>query len=222
MLHPSLTRQVKTAPSAFAMTVGGGILGGAVTLLQAWLLSKVITGVVVDGLGLGKLVLPMLSLLGVILLRAGLHFLTESSASDLAARIKDHLRKLLLQKLFALGPAYTLQERSAELTTAAIQGVEALDAYFSQYLPQVILAAIIPLGILVVVFPLDWLSAVVLLLTAPLIPLFLWLIGTAAEGLTRRQWKTLRRLSAHFLDLLQGLRTLKHFNRSLESTARVG
>jgi ATP-binding cassette subfamily C protein CydD len=222
MLHPSLTRQVKTAPTAFLLTVTGGVLGGAVVILQAWLLSRVIAGAVVDGLGLGKMIVPVFSLLVVILLRVGLHYLTEASAADLAVKVKDHLRRLLLEKLFALGPAFTLRERSAELTTAAIQGVEALDAYFSQYLPQLIMAAIIPLGILVVVFPLDWLSAGVLLLTAPLIPLFLWLIGTAAEGLTRRQWKTLRRMSAHFLDLLQGLCTLKHFNRSRDAAARVG
>jgi ATP-binding cassette subfamily C protein CydD len=114
----------------------------------------------------------------------------------------------------ALGPAYSQGERSGELANTLVEGVEALDAYFRHYLPQLALAALVPLTILVFVFPLDWVSGLVLLLTAPLIPLFMALIGSAADALTRRQWTSLSRMSAHFLDVLQGLTALKLLGRS--------
>ncbi|MBI4730691.1 MAG: thiol reductant ABC exporter subunit CydD [Chloroflexi bacterium] len=110
--------------------------------------------------------------------------------------------------------SFTRSERTGELTAAAIEGVEALDAYFSQYLPQLVLTALVPLSILLFVFPLDPLSGIVLLVTAPLIPVFMILIGKGAEAVTRRQFETLSRLSAHFLDSLQGLTTLKIFGQS--------
>ena len=121
----------------------------------------------------------------------------------------------------ALGPAYTRGERTGELVNTAVEGIEALDAYFSQYLPQLALAVLIPVTFLLVVFPLDPLSGLVLLLTAPLIPVFMILIGSLADSLTRQQWTALSRMSAHFLDVLQGLTTLKLFNRSREQIAVI-
>ena len=97
----------------------------------------------------------------------------------------------------------------------------ALDAYFGQYLPQLALAAIVPFTFLLIVFPIDPLSGVVLLLTAPLIPVFMVLIGALADSLTRRQWGALSRMSAHFLDVLQGLTTLKLFNRSRDQIVLI-
>ncbi|HSK67454.1 MAG TPA: ABC transporter transmembrane domain-containing protein, partial [Anaerolineales bacterium] len=113
-----------------------------------------------------------------------------------------------------MGPAYTRGQRTGELTTAAVEGIEALDAYYSQYLPQLVVTALVPISILVVVFPIDLLSGIVMLFTAPLIPFFMIMIGKGAEAVTRRQYQTLSRLSAHFLDSLQGLTTLKLFGQS--------
>ncbi|NIW43541.1 MAG: thiol reductant ABC exporter subunit CydD, partial [Gammaproteobacteria bacterium] len=96
-----------------------------------------------------------------------------------------------------------------------------MDAYFSQYIPQLVLAVLVPVTFLFVVFPVDLLSGFVLLLTAPLIPVFMVLIGSIAQSLTRKQWKTLSRMSAYFLDVLQGLTTLKILGRSREQTARI-
>jgi ATP-binding cassette, subfamily C, bacterial CydD len=136
-----------------------------------------------------------------------------------AVRVKNNLRQMLSRRIFELGPAYVQGERSGELSAVVVDGVESLDAYFSQYLPQLVLAAAVPVAILVVVFPLDLLTGIVLLLTAPLIPLFMILIGKAGERLTKRQWVTLSRMSAYFLDTLQGLTTLKLLGRS---QARAG
>jgi len=100
-------------------------------------------------------------------------------------------------------------------------GVEALEAYFARFLPAISLMALVPLSILVFVFPLDWLSGLIMLGTAPLIPLFMILIGKGAERLNRKQWRKLARLSAHFLDVIQGLTTLKLFNASRREAAMV-
>ena len=144
-------------------------------------------------------------LLGIVFLRALLVWGSEIGANSVAVRIKSDLRQRLFDKILSLGPAYTRRERTGELVNTAVEGVETLDAYFSQYLPQLVIAALVPLSFLMVVFPRDPLSGLVLLLTAPLIPVFMYLIGKTAEALTRRQWDTLSRLSAHFLDSLQGL-----------------
>ena len=145
----------------------------------------------------------------------------DVTANRVATRVKTDLRERLTAHLLALGPAYTRGERTGELVNTAVEGIEALDAYFSQYLPQLALAVVIPVTFLLVVFPLDPLSGLILLLTAPLIPVFMVLIGSLADSLTRQQWTALSRMSAHFLDVLQGLTTLKLFNRSREQIAVI-
>ena len=131
------------------------------------------------------------------------------------------LRGQLTRKLFRLGPAYTQAHPSGDLTAVLLQGVETLEAYFSQYLPQAILAGLVPLAVLGFVFPKDWLSGLILLITGPLIPFFMFLIGSTAERLTQRQFGALSRMSAFFLDTLQGLRTLKELGRSREQVNRI-
>jgi len=138
----------------------------------------------------------------------------ELSANAVAIRVKTDLRERLFAHMLALGPAYSRAERTGELTTAAVEEIEALDAYFSQYLPQLVISVLVPVTILILVFPIDPLSGFVFLLTAPLIPFFMYMIGRGAEVATNRQYKTLSRLAAHFLDSLQGLTTLKLFGQS--------
>ncbi|MBI3739604.1 MAG: thiol reductant ABC exporter subunit CydD, partial [Chloroflexi bacterium] len=150
----------------------------------------------------------------VIAARGLLTWLNELVANAVAVRIKTDLRERLFAHILALGPAFSRGERTGELTTAAVEGIEALDAYFSQYLPQLVISTLVPVSILILVFPLDPLSGLVLLLTAPLIPFFMYMIGKGAEAVTKRQYETLSRLSAHFLDSLQGLTTLKLFGQS--------
>lgn len=196
------------------VTVLSGLLAGWLTIGQARGLSLIVDGVFLGGQTLTDVRGLLLVLLGVIGGRALLAWLTEVSANAVAVAVKDDLRARLFAKIQALGPAFVRGERTGELTAAAIEGVEALDAYFSQYLPQLVLTALVPLSVLLFVFPLDPLSGFVLLVTAPLIPLFMILIGKGAEAVTKRQYETLSRLSAHFLDSLQGLTTLKMFGRS--------
>ncbi|MCS7011094.1 MAG: thiol reductant ABC exporter subunit CydD, partial [Anaerolineales bacterium] len=203
------------------VTIFSGLLAGWLTIGQAWGFSQVVNAVFLEGATLSD-VRPLLFMLLILIGgRALLAWLTEISAAAVAVRVKQDLRQRLFAKLEALGPTFVRSERTGELVTAAVEGVEALDAYFSQYLPQLVITALVPLSVLLFVFPLDPLSGLVLLLTAPLIPLFMILIGKGAEVVTKRQYETLSQLSAHFLDSLQGLTTLKIFGRSKSHAASI-
>jgi ATP-binding cassette subfamily C protein CydCD len=197
-----------------AATILTGFLAGLLTIGQASALSQIVTRVFLGGQSLPDVAGLLRLILLIVFLRAILAWGGEVSANAVAVRVKSDLRRRLFDKILRLGPAYTRTERTGELVNAALAGVEALDAYFSQYLPQLVIATLVPLSILFFVFPQDPLSGLILLLTAPLIPVFMYLIGKTAEALTKRQWDTLGRLSAHFFDSLQGLTTLKELGQS--------
>jgi ATP-binding cassette subfamily C protein CydD len=197
------------------------LLGGLLAIGQAALLSRVIARVFLERVSLGQVQSELVSLLVIFAVRALMASAGELSARFTAIRVKSDLRRTLADHLMQLGPVFASQERSGELANTASEGIEALDAYFSQYLPQLALAALIPLAVLLVVFPLDRLTGIILLVTAPLIPVFMLLIGNLSESATRKQWAVLSRLSAHFLDVLQGLTTLKQLGRSRDQTSGI-
>jgi ATP-binding cassette subfamily C protein CydD len=224
LISSPLLREAAKVRLNLTLTVGAGLLAGVVLVGQARFLSRVIGQVFLKGATLSDVSPLLAALLGLALARAALSWASEVTANRVAGRVKTDLRQRLTTHLLDLGPAYTQGERSGELTNTAVEGIEALDAYFSQYLPQLALAALVPLTLLVFVFQLDLLSGVVLLLTAPIIPVFMILIGNLADGLTQRQWTSLSRMSAHFLDVLQGLTTLKLLGRSrdqIQTIARI-
>lgn len=206
---------------ALALTVGLGFLAGVFTIAQAGALSQVVNRVFLEHQSLQQVSSLLLVLLAVLLFRALLAWGSELAANRVAQAVKNTLRGRLLGQILRLGPAYTSGEQTGELTSALVERVDALEAYFSQYLPGLALAVLVPLTILAVVFPVDFLSGVVFLLTAPLIPLFMVLIGNLAQTLTRRQWQTLSRLSAYFLDVLQGLATLKMLGRGQAQVEKI-
>lgn len=203
------------------LTILFGLAGGIGVILQARQLSVILNGVFLDGWSRVEAAPLFGVLLAIVFARAFFFWLGEVSAGSLAVQVKTSLRSQLTRKILSLGPSYARGENSGELVNTAMQGVESLDAYFSQYLPQVLLAFLIPVAILIVVFPIDWISGLVLLLTAPLIPIFMILIGKASEAATRRQWNTLSRLSSYFLDTLQGLQELKLLGQSKNRTAKL-
>ncbi len=220
-IDPRLLRQARIARTALLLTLICGLAGGLLALAQAGSLSAIIARVFIGKQTLAQ-VLPLLrGLLSIFVLRTGVSLGSEVAANGVAVRVKSSLRELLLEKLIRLGPAYQARQESGELVASALQGVESLDAYFSQFLPQLVLAAIIPLAVLVAVFPRDLLSGAVLLLTAPLIPIFMILIGRLSETLTTRQFTALKRMSAFFLDTLQGLTTLKALGQSRNRETKI-
>lgn len=216
MFDHRLLQRAFSVRLAFILTVSLGFAGGVLIVLQARLISSVISQVFLDHKTLEDVILLLLAAAAVIILRAVLAWGGELAANTVASQVKKELRQKLYKHVVMLGPAYLTNERTGELTHTVVEGVEALDAYFREYLPQVVVAALVPLTIVILVFPIDWISGMILLVTAPLIPFFMVLIGNVSEGLTRQRWQTLSRMSAHFLDVLQGLTTLKVLGRSRE------
>jgi len=201
--------------------IGSALLVGGLIILQAWLLSLILDQVHLHAAGLKQVTPDLIRLAIVVLLRALLVFVNEQSAAVLSAGIRARLRESLTAKVLRLGPAYTEQQQAGELTYALTGAIDSLDAYFSQYVPQLVIAAVLPVAILTVVFPIDVLSGVIFLLTAPLIPIFMVLIGRTTETLTRRQYQTFSRMSAFFLDSLRGLVELKNLGKSAGHAARL-
>ncbi len=222
MFSRRLLALARSSNLALTITIVLGFLGGLLTILQAWIFAIVINDVFFNGFAREAVLVPLAVLLGVVILKAATVWGSEIAANLVAQHVKSELREQLVTHLTALGPAYTQSERTGELALSAIEGIENLEAYFSQYLPQLVLAASIPLSVLLLVFPLDPLSGLVFALTAPLVPFFMILIGRSGEALTSRQFETLRRLSAHFYDVLQGLTTLKALNQSRSQAGVIG
>lgn len=204
--------------------IGLGLAAGLLIILQAFILAHVINDVSFHGWSLVA-VMPMLwALLALFVVRAALSWAGELVAFRASARIKTYLREQLLTHLLRLGPVAIAGERSADIASTMIEGVESLEPYFSRYLPQMALVSLIPLAILIAVFPEDWISGLILLIAGPLVPFFMVLVGYKAEAINQRQWKKMLLMSAHFLDVVQGLTTLKIFGRAkdeIEIVARI-
>ena len=192
------------------------MLAGAAVVGQAWLLSVVIDAVFLGGAPLGRVGPRLLALAAVAFVRAGLLWRQEVSAQRLSGRVRVEVRDRLTRQLLAHGPHFVAKERTGELVSTLVGGVDSLDGYLSQYLPQAALAALVPALVVTAVLRADPLSGAVLLLTFPLVPLFMWLIGEAGRQETRRQWITLSRLAARFQDSLAGLSTLRVLGRTEE------
>jgi len=213
-LDPRLLRYARATRVYLLVTVLLGAVTAVLVIAQAWLIALLINGGFLGGEGLQTLQTPLLVLLGVVVGRAALAWITESAAQATSARAKSQLRERLLAHAVHLGPATLTEQGTADLATLATRGVDALDGYFSRYLPQLVLACIVPVTVLVVVLTQDVVAALIVGLTLPLIPVFMILIGMATRSRTERQFRTLQRLSGHFLDLVAGLPTLKIFGRA--------
>jgi len=218
MFDKRLAHEVKPVSGYLILTIGLGIGIALLAVAQAWFFSRVVAGVFLEGATLSSAWNFLMIIFGIIALRAVFQWASEVSAHEAAFRIKASLRQRLMSHIVSLGPVYARGERTGELITTVVEGIEALEDYFAKYLPQLILSAVIPMLILGFVFPLDWKSGLILLLTGPLIPVFMILIGKLAEKQSLHQFQSLSWMSAHFLDILRGLTTLKVFGRAKDQT----
>ncbi|MGD8586732.1 MAG: ABC transporter transmembrane domain-containing protein, partial [Chloroflexota bacterium] len=198
-----------------------GVAAALLFVGQALVLSQVVQLIFLDH----RLLADVLPLLGMMLLfilgRAVFVWLTEILAQRSASQLKADLRRRLVAHLFHLGPAYTTAERSGELTNAIIAGVETLDEYIAHYLPARYLAMAVPALVFVVVLILDPWSTIVLLFAGPMLLLIMALIGGRTRAITQRRFAEMSWMSAFFLDMLQGLPTLKLYGRSREQSANI-
>jgi ATP-binding cassette subfamily C protein CydD len=208
-----LLRQAGAARGYLAVAIGLGLAGTALILLQAGLLARLLAGAA-RGTGVAALA-GALAWLGVVVAgRAVAAAGGEAAALRAAAVVKSGLRRRLSARALELGPGWLSGQQAGEITTLATRGLDALDAYFARYLPQAVLAVAVPLAVLARVAAADWISAVIIAVTLPLIPVFAILIGWHTQAQTQRQWRLLARLGGHFLDVVSGLPTLKLFGRA--------
>ncbi len=212
-VQKDLMRQARVSGLALFFNIAGGAFTAVLIILQSYILAEIIVHTFIHGEDLQSAAGRLVQLGVIILLRAGLALLNEISAKSIATRVKGELRHQLLQKICRLGPVFLGSEKHGRLLNTIFEGVEALDAYYSQYLPQIFLSALIPLFILIAVFPREPLTGFVLLVTAPLIPIFMALIGLMTEQRTQKQWQLLNKLSTRFFDTLQSLELIRLLNR---------
>ncbi|MHC2999613.1 ABC transporter ATP-binding protein [Microbacterium sp. HJ5] len=209
------------ASRGFFVAIGAvAVAQTAVVVAFAWLLTRAITGAI-DGMPLPDLAATLGALAAVVGLRAVLLWAREAAAARAAARVQTQLRTALLDAVGVLGPEWLAARHSAGLAVTAGRGLDALEAYFGRYLPQLVQTVVATPLIIAVMWWQDWISGLTVVLTLPLIPIFMVLIGLATRAVQQRQWSTLQRLAARFADTVQGLATLKVFGRQHRAAASI-
>ena len=219
-VDPRLLRRARPARVLLGADVAIGVLASVVVLAQAVLLARVVAGGF-HGAALaqvsGELALLTLAFVG----RGALAWSFDVAGRRGAAAVLSELRLELAERRIRAQPAGLDGVESGEITAAAVQGVDALEAYFARYLPQVVLACLVPFVVIGWIASVDLQSALIMAATLPLVPLFMWLIGLHAERRTEERWLALRLLSTHFLDVVRGLPTLRAYNRSRAQAGKL-
>ncbi|MFF3839673.1 thiol reductant ABC exporter subunit CydD [Streptomyces sp. NPDC001930] len=213
-IDPRLLRYARATRVFLIAVVTLGLVGAALVIAQAMLIAEIVVGSFQKGQSVSALTTPLLLLAGIAAARGLVSWLTELAAHRASAAVKSELRGRLLDRAAALGPGWLSGQKAGSLIALATRGVDALDDYFARYLPQLGLAVVVPVAVLARIVTEDWVSAAIIVVTLPLIPVFMILIGWYTQARMDRQWKLLSRLSGHFLDVVAGLPTLKIFGRA--------
>ncbi|MEL0577166.1 cysteine/glutathione ABC transporter permease/ATP-binding protein CydD [Pectobacterium punjabense] len=216
-----LKQQSKLAQRWLRLSLLLGFLSGALIVAQAWLLATLLHALIIEHAPRESLLSPFLLLIATFILRALNSLLRERVGFLCGQAVRQHIRKLVLDRLQQLGPAWVQGKPAGSWATMILEQVDDMQDYYARYLPQMYLAALIPLLILITLFPINWAAGLILFLTAPLIPLFMALVGMGAADANRRNFLALARLSGHFLDRLRGMETLRLFHRGQAETEQI-
>ncbi|WP_024951906.1 thiol reductant ABC exporter subunit CydD [Cobetia crustatorum] len=187
------------------------LLSTFVLLAQAWAIAHLTQGVAIDRVGLEALWPAIAVLAASLSLRGALSGLRGYAGTRASQSIRRRLRERLLERFAELGPLWVRRQHRASLANRVWDQVESLHSYYADFRPQTRLAGLIPLLLLLVVFPLNWAAGLILAVTAPLVPIFMILVGIAARKRSEEQFQEMDRMGRHFMDLLTGLKTLKLF-----------
>ncbi len=190
-----------------------GVVSGLLIIAQAWLLAILLQAFIMDGLSRDTHTTTFLILISIFILRAIVMAIRERVGYRCGMAVRQQIRKIVLDRLEALGPVWVKGKPAGSWATIILEQIEDMQDYYARYLPQMYLASIVPLLILITIFPINWAAGLILFVTAPLIPLFMALVGLGAADANRRNFLALGRLSGNFLDRLRGLDTLRLFNR---------
>ncbi|WP_351076570.1 cysteine/glutathione ABC transporter permease/ATP-binding protein CydD [Shewanella sp. CAL98-MNA-CIBAN-0140] len=224
-LEKSLAKWLKNQQSScgifLKLSALCGVLNGIAIVGQAYFIAQILQGVIIDNLVPGALSNEFYALISLLLIRALLAQVRERLSFEAGKRLREDIRQAVLNKLVALGPVFIKGKPAGAWATLVFEQVEDLHDFYAKYLPQMMLAGFIPLLILACVFPLNWAAGIILLATAPLIPMFMILVGMGAADANRKNMQALSRLSGHFMDRLKGLQTLKLFNRGAAELVNI-
>ncbi|MBF7977965.1 MULTISPECIES: cysteine/glutathione ABC transporter permease/ATP-binding protein CydD [Rahnella] len=216
-----LKQQSSRAKGWIRLSMMLGLLSGLLILAQAWLMAGLLHGLIIEHAPRETLLQSFLLMALTFILRAVVTWLREQVGFICGRVIRQEMRKLVLDRLEKLGPAWIQGKPAGSWASIILEQIEDMQDYYARYLPQIALAGIIPLLILVSVFPINWAAGLILLVTAPLIPLFMALVGMGAADANRRNFVALARLSGNFLDSLRGLDTLRLFNRGTAEVEKI-
>ncbi|MDH0735363.1 thiol reductant ABC exporter subunit CydD [Achromobacter spanius] len=211
----------KSARLPLMLAGAAPLVSGALLVVQAWLLASVLDAAIMQDVPRQELLASIVGIAALMLVRATITWAGERAGADAAERIKRHVRQSLFARMVAKGPYWSRGKASGELASAVVDQVEALDGFFAKYLPAMAAAAMLPVAFSVLLLPVDVIAGLVLLITAPLIPLFMALVGWGAQGASRRHLRAFARLSGFFADRLRGLSTLKLYGRADAEAASV-
>ena len=219
-LDRRLLRRARAARTLLIVDAGLGVVMALLVLAQAVLLARVAARSF-EGAALDQVATPLVLLAAVVAARALAAWGFEVAGRRAAGDVLSQLRLDVVETRLRREPTALDGARSAEVATAAVSGVDALETTFARYLPQLVLAAVVPVAVVVLVASIDLLAAGVMLLTLPLVPVFMWLVGRHTQRRARERWQALAVLSNHFLDVVRGLPTLRAFNRARAQTDRI-
>ncbi len=216
-----LRTQSRSARQWLLLSVGLGIGSGVLLIGQAYLLARIVQDAFMAGMPRSSLTHLFIWLLAIIVVRAALGWCRELAGFKAGAAVRGEVRRSLINHIVALGPVGISHLPAGGLVSNALEQVEALHNFVARFLPQMALAALLPLVMITFIFPISWAAGGILLVAAPLIPLFMMLVGMGAESISQKHFQALARMSAHFLDVLRGLPTLKLFGRSKDQVVEI-
>ena len=220
LVDQRLVRRARPVRHLLVLDALLGALSAGLVLVQAVLIARIVASAF-SGASLSDVSLDLVLLAVSFAGRSVLTWGFEVAGRRAASSVLSELRLELVERRLRRQPLALDGAEAGEIAATAVQGVEGLEAYFARYLPQVVLALVVPVAVLALVVAIDPISAVVMLLTLPLVPVFMWLIGRYTEERTRERWLALRLLSTHFLDVVRGLPTLRAFNRGHAQAAEL-
>ncbi|QEM92285.1 cysteine/glutathione ABC transporter permease/ATP-binding protein CydD [Kosakonia radicincitans] len=198
-----------------------GVVSGALIVAQAWILARILNHMIMENIPREALLLPFTLLVLIFILRSWVVWLRERVGFHAGAHIRFEIRRQVLDRLHQAGPAWIQGKPTGSWATLILEQIDDMHDFYARYLPQMALAASVPLLIVLTLFPVNWAAALILLGTAPLIPLFMAMVGMGAADANRRNFKALARLSGHFLDRLRGMETLRIFGRGEAETESI-
>ena len=198
-----------------------GFASGVLIIAQAWFLARILHHMIMENIPREALLMPFIQLVLIFILRAWVVWLRERVGFHAGQQIRFEIRRQVLDRLQLAGPAWIQGKPAGSWATLILEQIDDMHDYYARYLPQMALATCVPLLIVAAIFPSNWVAALILLVTAPLIPMFMALVGMGAADANRRNFLALARLSGHFLDRLRGMDTLRIFGRGEAETDSI-